>query len=89
MSGLFYQTSFTCRTFFPFFNKVMLYMNMHTTVIVATWVEHPNVCKTESISMCPSLFGTELMKNKNNQEGCQNKSANSIPHCEWSIENHL
>ena len=61
---------------------------MCATVIVATWVEHSNVCKTESISMCPSLFGTELVKNKNNQE-CQDKSANSIPHCDLSIENHL
>ena len=55
------------RTFFPRFNKVMSYINMYAAAIVGTWVERPNVCRTESASMCRSLYGTKPVKNENNQ----------------------
>ena len=55
------------RTFFPLFNKVMSHMNNCVTAIIGMWVKSPNVCRTESASMCQSLFGTEPVKNKNNQ----------------------
>ena len=35
-------------------------------------VERLNVCRTESASMCRSLFGTELVKNVNNQNAQEN-----------------
>ena len=74
--------------FFPLFNKVTSYMNTCATVIVGTWVERLNVCRTESASMCQSLFGTRPVKNVNNQNA-QEKLANSIPHCDSPIGNHL
>ena len=55
------------KTFFPLFNKVTSYTNTCATVIVGTWVERLNVCRTESASMCRSLFGIEPVKNVNNQ----------------------
>ena len=61
------------KTFFPLFNKVTSYMNTCTTTIVGTWVERLNVCRTESTSMCQSLFGTEPVKNVNNQNGQENQ----------------
>ena len=45
----------------------MSYMNTSPTAIVGTWVERPNVSRTEFVSMCRSLFETESVKNKNNQ----------------------
>ena len=54
------------RTFFPLFDKAMSYMNACAIVIVGTWFERPNVCRTESIRMCRSLFGIEPVKNENN-----------------------
>ena len=41
-------------------------------MIFGTWVERLNVCRTESASMCRSLFGTEPVKNVNNQNGQKN-----------------
>ena len=60
------------KTFFPLFNKVTSYMNTCATAIVGTWVERLNVCRTESASMCRSLFGTEPVKNVNNQNVQEN-----------------
>ena len=34
---------------------------------VGTWLERPNVCRTESASMCRSLFGTKSVRNENNR----------------------
>ena len=48
------------------------YMNTCATAIVGTWVERLNVCRTESASMCRSLFGTEPVKNVNNQNAQEN-----------------
>ena len=45
----------------------MLCMNTYATAIVGTWVERPNVCRTDFVSMCQSLFGTEPVKNENKQ----------------------
>ena len=42
-------------------------MNTCATAIMGTWVERPNVCRTESASICQSLCGTKPVKNKNNQ----------------------
>ena len=61
------------RTFFPLFNKVTSYMNTYATAIVGTWVERPNVCRTESASMCRSLFGTEPVKSENKQNAKVNQ----------------
>ena len=61
------------KTFFPLFNKVTSYMNTCATAIVGMWVERPNVCRTESASTCQSLFGTELVKNENNQNAQVNQ----------------
>ena len=55
--------------------------------IVGTWVKHLNVCRTESASMCQSLFETEPIKNKQSEH--PGKLANSIPHCDSVIGNHL
>ena len=55
-----------------FSNKVTSYMNTCATVIVGTWVKRLNVCRTESASMCRSLFGTEPVKNVNNQNVQEN-----------------
>ena len=60
------------KTFLPLFNKVTSYMNTCATAIVSTWVEHLNVCRTESASMCRSLFETEPVKNVNNQNTQEN-----------------
>ena len=43
------------------------------TMIVSMLVEGPNICRTESTSMCQSLFGTELVKNENNQNAQVNQ----------------
>ena len=40
----------------PLFKIVTSYMNTCATAIVGTWVERLNVCRTESASMCRSLF---------------------------------
>ena len=48
-------------------------MNTSPTAIVGTWVERPNVSRTESVSMCRSLFETESVKNKNNQNAKVNQ----------------
>ena len=61
------------RTFFPVFNKIMSYTNTCATTIIGTWVRCPNVCRTESFSMCRSLFGIESVKNKNNQNAKVNQ----------------
>ena len=72
---------------------VCIVMNTCATAIVGTWVERLNVCRTESASMCRSLFGTGLIKNRTNQERKQperpGKLANSISHCDSAIGNHL
>ena len=51
----------------PTFQQSTSYMNTCGTAIVGTWVERLNLCRTESASMCQSLFGTEPFKNVNNQ----------------------
>ena len=51
----------------------MSYMNTCATAIVGTWVERPNVCRTESVSMCRSLFGTEPVRKENNQNAKVNR----------------
>ena len=61
------------RDFFPLFNQVMSYMKTCATEIVGTWVEHPDVCRKKSASMCRSLFGTEPIKNENNQNAKLNQ----------------
>ena len=45
----------------------MLYMNTCATAKVGMWVEHLNACRTDSVSVFQSLFGTEPIKNINNQ----------------------
>ena len=60
------------KTFLPLFNKVTLYMNTCATAIASTWVKRLNVCRTESASMCRSLFETEPVKNVNNQNTQEN-----------------
>ena len=71
----------------------MSYMNTCATAIVGTWVKRLNVCRTESASMCQSLFETRPVKNKTSQERKQpehpGKLANSILHCDSAIGNHL
>ena len=62
-------------------------MNTCATAIVGTWVERLNVCRTESSSMCRSLFGTEIQELKQSER--PGKLANSIPHCDSAIGNHL
>ena len=57
---------------FSLFHKVTSYMNTCATAIVGTWVKRLNVCRTESASMCRSLFGTEPVKNVNNQNAQEN-----------------
>ena len=59
--------------FFPLFNKVKSYINMCATAIVSMWVKCANVYRTECASMCQSLFGTEPVKNKINQNIKVNK----------------
>ena len=66
----------------------MSYMSTCATAIVGAWVERPNICRTESASMCQSLFRTEPVKNINKPE-CPGKSTNSMPHCDSAIGNHL
>ena len=59
---------------------------MCATAIVGMWVEHPNICRTESASMCQSLFGTELVKNKNNQNAKVNQLILCrIVTCNWKL----
>ena len=48
-------------------------MNTCDTAIDGTWVERPNVCRTESANMCRSLFGTEPVKNVNNRNAQENQ----------------
>ena len=74
--------------FFPLFNKVTSYMNTCATAIVGTWVERLNVCRTESASMCRSLFGKRTSQERKQPER-PGKLANSIPHCDSAIGNHL
>ena len=57
----------------PTSNKVMLYKNTCAIATAGTWVERPNVCRTESIRMCQSLFGTKLVKTKNNHNAKVNQ----------------
>ena len=69
-------------------SNVVLYMNTCATAIVGTWVKRLNVCRTESASMLP-----KSIRNRTSQERKQperpGKLANSIPHCNSAIENHL
>ena len=61
------------RIFFPLFKKVIFYANTCATTIIGTRVERLNVCRTESVSMCPSPFGTELIKNEYKQNAKVNQ----------------
>ena len=63
-------------------------MNTCATAIVGTWVEPLNVCRTDSVSMYGSLFGTEPVKKVNNQSS-PGKLPNSVLHCDSANGNHL
>ena len=52
-------------------------MNTCATAIVGTWIECLNVCRTESASQ------------ERKQPERPGKLANSIPHCDSAIGNHL
>ena len=56
------------------YHDIRLTYRPHTcaTAIVGTWVERLNVCRTESASMCRSLFETGPVKNVNNQNVQEN-----------------
>ena len=62
-------------------------MNTCATAIVSMWVEHLNVCKTESASMCQNLVARSSQERK--QPERPGKLVNSIPHCDSAIGNHL
>ena len=64
-------------------------MNTCATVTVGTWVERLNACKTEFASMFRGLFGTESVKNVNNQNAKKTNYSNSTPHCDSAIVNYL
>ena len=64
--------------------------NTCATAIVGTWVERPNVCRTESASMCRSLFATEPLENNKNAQVNQltlycivTRRLETIVTCDW------
>ena len=77
------------KTFFPLFTKVTSYTNTCATVIVGTWVERLNVCRTESkVQHVLKSIWNRINKERKQPER-PGKLANSIPHCDSAIGNHL